>query len=579
MSAELPCHEELSWVFPKSSDFKEQIIKEFHLHPVIAQILVSRGFTTIEQVHNYLYAQLPDLYDPFLMTGMAQAVERVCKAIEKSENILIYGDNDVDGMTGTALLTELLRRVGANVFSHISNRSILRQRLYIDALEAALANNCKLMITVDCGITAANEIAAVVEQNVEVIITDHHEPTDKIPLCVATLNPKLVNNPYPNRDLTGVGVAFKLAHAVTNQLVAEGKLSPKKVDLKRYLDLVALGTVSDMGSLQGENRILVRYGLRQLRRDRRLGLAKLMSVCGVEASDLTTFDIASKIAPRLNSLGRIDDPQKGVELLLVKNANEAEDLALELDLNNIERQKIERVVAADVDNLLAKEPNLLKDKAIVLFSDKWHSGVIAIIATRISKIYNRPTVMIAIENNIGKGSLRSITEFPLLNVLKESKDLLLNFGGHDFAAGLTIQRQNIEEFKKRFIAAANVKLHDDDVLNKLYLDAEVGFDDLTFDFLESMRLLEPFGNENPAPVLYCEARQAWPPKVIGTTHLRMYLEQGDRVLEGIAFGKAGSSRHLRRKNLKLRVAFTPQVNIFQKKSSIQLLIRDFQVLE
>lgn len=579
MSAESLRSGELTWVYPTTSEFKNEIIREFHLHPVTAQILVSRGFTSIASIHDFLYAQLPDLYDPFLMTGMAQAVERICKAIELSQGILIYGDNDVDGMTGTALLTEFLRRVGANVFSHISHRGIVRQRLYIDALEAALANDCKLMITVDCGITAAVEIAQVVEKNVEVIITDHHEPTEKIPLCIATLNPKLLNNPYPNRDLTGVGVAFKLAHAVTNQLVAEGKLAPKKVDLKRLLDLVALGTISDMGTLQGENRILVRYGLRQLRRNRRLGLAKLMSVCDVEASELTTFDIASKIAPRLNSLGRIDDPQKGVELLLVKNTEDAEDLALELDLNNIERQRIERTVSADVEHLVQKEPDLVKGKGIVLFSDKWHSGVIAIIATRIAKQYNRPTAIIAIENNIGKGSLRSIPEFPLLNVLKENRDLLLNFGGHDFAAGLTIQRQHIEEFKRRFIAAANLALRDEDVLNKLYLDAEVGFDNLTFDFLESIRLLEPFGNGNPAPVLYCEARQAWPPKVIGATHLRMYLEQGDRILEGIAFGKAAYSRLLRRTNLQLRVAFTPQINIFQKKSSIQLLIRDFQVLE
>lgn len=578
MSADVLQSEEPLWIYPKASPFVDEIIREFHLHPVIAQILVSRGFTTIPQVHDYLYAQLPDLHNPFSMAGMSLAVDRICKALELGQNILVYGDNDVDGMTGTALLVEFLRRVGANVFSHISNRSILRQRLYIDALEAALSHNCQLMITVDCGITAAAEIAQVVEKGVEVIITDHHEPTDTIPLCVATLNPKLVNNAYPNRELTGVGVAFKLAHAVTNHLVTEGKLSPKKVDLKRFLDLVALGTVSDMGSLQGENRILVRYGLRQLRRNKRLGLAKLMSVCDVEATELTTFDIASKIAPRLNSLGRIDDPQKGVELLLVKNTGQAEDLALELDLNNIERQKIERLVASDVENQLQKDPDILKQKAIVLFSDKWHSGVIAIIATRISKLYNRPTAIIAIENNIGKASLRSIHEFPLLNTLKESKDLLLNFGGHDYAAGLTIQRQFIEEFKKRFIMSANKKLRDEDVLNKLQLDAQVYFKDLTFDFLESIRLLEPFGNDNPPPVLYCEAKQAWPPKVIGTTHLRMYLEQGDRVLEGVAFGKADYIRNLRRKGLKLRVAFTPQINIFQKKSSIQLIIREVEII-
>ncbi len=216
---------------------------------------------------------------------MNLAVDRICKAIDANENILIYGDNDVDGMTGTALLTEFLRRIGGNVFSHISHRSILRQRLYIDALEYALAHNCTLMITVDCGVTAANEIAHVVEKKVDVIVTDHHEPTGKIPNCVATLNPKLVDNPYPNPDLTGVGVAFKLAHAVTNQIVAEGKPLPKKIDLQRFLDLVALGTVLDMGALQGENRILVRYGLRQLKRNKRLGLAKLMSVCDVEPTN------------------------------------------------------------------------------------------------------------------------------------------------------------------------------------------------------------------------------------------------------------------------------------------------------
>src|ERR1700722_7450922 len=235
-------------------------------------------------------------------------------------------------------------------FFYISNRGPLRQSLIIEALEYALKNQCKLLITVDCGITAAGEIAKVVESGVDVIVTDHHEPTDKIPHCGATLNPKLLNNLYPNRDLTGVGVAFKLAHGVTKQLVSEGKISPKKVDLKRYLDLVALGTISDMGSLLGENRILVHYGLRQLRRTKRIGLAKLVSISDLDLNDISTFSITSKIAPRLNSLGRIDDPQKGVQMLLIRNVIAAEKMAQELDLNNIERQKIERTMSTDVEN-------------------------------------------------------------------------------------------------------------------------------------------------------------------------------------------------------------------------------------
>jgi single-stranded-DNA-specific exonuclease len=567
------------WVYPKiDQELKESIIKEFKIHPVIAQILVARGFSSLQQIHDYLYAKLPELHDPCLMAEMPQAVDRICRAIQEDENILIYGDNDVDGMTGTALLTEFLQDVGANVFFYVSNRGTLRQSLIVEALEYALMNQCKLLITVDCGITAVAEIAKVAAQNVDVIITDHHEPTDKIPHCVATLNPKLVNNPYPNRDLTGVGVAFKLAHGITNRLTAEGRLS-HKIDLKRYLDLVALGTISDMGSLLAiENRILVKYGLRQLRKGKRMGLAKLFSICDIkDLNDLTTFTMASKIAPRLNSLGRIDDPRKGVQMLLVKNADLAEKMALELDLNNIERQKIERTMSLDVDTTIKHHPEILANRAIIMTSDKWHPGVIAIISTRISKQYNRPTVMIAIDKGIGKGSIRSIREFPLLSTLKGCSHLLLNFGGHDFAAGLTIKEENIADFKHYFIEAANQKLSDSDVMSKLPLDAEVKFSDLTFDLMESIKLLEPYGNENPQPLLYCDAWQTWPPKIVGKTHLKLYLEQegkGDRILEGIALGKAAHSPRLRRKYLKLRIAFTPQIN-----SSIQLLIRHFTILE
>ena len=255
----------------------------------------------------------------------------------------------------------------------------------------------------------------------------------------------------------------------------------------------------------------------------------------------------------------------------------AEKMAVELDLNNIERQKIERTMSLDIENTVATHPEIFKSKAIVLQSDKWHPGVIAILSTRIAKQYNRPTVMIALDNGLGKGSLRSILEFPLLNVLKDCSDILVNFGGHDFAAGLTIKEQNIEEFKRRFIKAADAKLCDHDVQTKLLLDAEVNFDELTFDFMESIRLLEPYGNENPQPILYTVAKQAWPPKVVGKTHLKLYLEQDDRMLEGIAFGQASQSPILRKKNLQLRIAFTPQINNFQG-PSIQLMIRDFQIV-
>lgn len=565
------------WIYPKeNSVLKESIVKEFKIHPVTAQVLVSRGFTSLDKVHDYLYSRLPNLHDPLLMPDMNRAVDRVLTALTQHENILIYGDNDVDGMTGTALLVEYLRFIGAHVFFYISNRSMRRHSLIIEALDYAQKNHCKLLITVDCGITAAQEIKQVVDKGVDVIITDHHEPTNTIPHCIATLNPKLSNN-YPNRDLTGVGVAFKLAHGITNALVSEGKIPPKKVDLKRYLDLVALGTVSDMGSLLGENRILVAYGLDQLKKTKRNGLAELIQIAECNLAELSTYIIASKIAPRLNSLGRIDDPQKGVEMLLIRNTAKAEKMAQELDLNNIERQKIEKVMVSDVEHTLNIHPEILKNKAIILDSDKWHPGIIAILSTRISKHYNRPAVVIAVDKDIGKGSLRSIHAFPLLDLLKSSSDILLNFGGHDFAAGLSLKAENIDEFRRRFIEAANQQLTDQDVMPKLYLDAEVKFNELTFDFMESLKLLEPYGNENSPPILYTTAKQAWPPKMVGK-HLKLYLEQGDRMLEGMAFGKASMLPILKKKNLTLKIAFQPQVNNFQG-PSIQLLIREIQVLD
>ena len=572
-------HEPL-WIYPeKENAFFKSIVSEFNIHPATAQILVSRGFKTLNEIHEFLYAKLPNLFDPDLFPDMDKAVERILLAMRESQPILIYGDNDVDGMSAAALLTEFLRSVGAKVFFDIPNRSSLKKSLIGDALEFALERRCALLITVDCGITAAKEIQEVVRHGIDVIVTDHHEPTSKIPHCVATLNPKLINSTYPNRELTGVGVAFKLAHAVANNLIENEIINPSKIDLKNYLDLVALGTIADMGALKGENRILVRYGLKQMRKMKRVGLAKLFQVSELEQGELTPVDIASKIAPRLNSLGRIADPIKGVELLLIHDSDEAEALARELDLNNLERQKIEREASEEIEEIIYRNPEILRDKAIILQSEKWHPGIIAILSSRIAKQYNRPTLILSIEQGVGKGSLRTIPEFPLLPILKENERLLINFGGHDYAAGLTIKEENLPEFKKRFLEAADRLLKDQDVVTKLYLDAKISFSDLTFDFMESLSLLEPFGNENPAPILYCDAMQVWPPKIVGKYHLKLFLEQGDRMLEGIGFGLADKREIIRRKNIPLRIAFTPHINMFLNKASIQLQIKDFQLID
>ncbi len=577
---EAPATQEPIWVPPRDDDkLLQSVTKEFNIHPITAQMLISRGFTSHEQIHNYLYAKLPQLYDPEIFDEMESAVQRIHRAFENNEKILIYGDNDVDGMSATTLLVDFFRRLGASVVYYLPDRSSQFQGMLLDCLDYVEKENVKLIITVDCGVTATEEIGTVVRKGIDVIVTDHHEPTKTLPKCTAILNPKLEATLYPNREITGVGVAFKLAHAYLNSLINRGDISSKRVNLKSYLDLVALGTVADMGSLLGENRILVRYGLRQIGMSKRVGLLKLISIAEVRSRDITPIDIASKIAPRLNSLGRIADPKLGVELLLVRDPIEAERLASELDLNNIERQKIEKRDSDDIERLIKKKPELTQNKAIILASKKWHPGIIPIITARIAKQYNRPTILISIDNGQGKGSIRTIPEFPLLRHLHEQKDLLLNFGGHDFAAGLTIKEENIEAFTKGFISAANATLLEKDIAPKLYLDAAASFKDITFDLMDSFSLLEPFGTDNPAPILYAKAKQAWPPKIVGKTHLKLYLEQEGRALEGIGFNMAPLRKELCRKNINLEIAYTPHVNTFLSKSSIQLIVKAFKVCD
>jgi single-stranded-DNA-specific exonuclease len=568
--------EDAIWRCPKENpDFKKKIIEEFNIHPITAQIFISRGFSQLETIHNFLYAKLPDLHDPSLLIDMDKAVHRILTALKTNEKILIYGDNDVDGITGTALLTEFLTSLNGNVLFYITNRTSLNQSLMLDAVNYASVHKCTLLITVDCGISCATEIKEAFQRKIDVIITDHHEPTAPLPHCIASLNPKLLNSTYPNREITGVGVAFKLAHAIMNQIADR---DPHQIDLKDYLDLVALGTVADMGALVGENRILVRYGLQQMQKTKRIGIEKLAVLSKIHLSKITTLDIAVKIAPRLNSLGRIANPIKGVQILLCKDPSKAELLAKELESYNRQRQEIERKNFENITTILAKNPELLETKGLVLFSHDWHPGVIPIIAAKIAKTYNRPTVIIAIDNGLGKGSLRTIKEFPLLEILKENADLFLNFGGHDFAAGLIIQEKNIETFKQKFIEATNKKLLPSDIQPQFNLDAKISLSALTFDLMESLNLLKPFGNENPPPLFYAEARQVCPPKILNHAHLKLYFDQNERTLEGIAFGMVHRRASLAKKNTHLQIAFTPQITSFPNKPSINLQIKDFKVL-
>jgi single-stranded-DNA-specific exonuclease len=569
---QLPCQ----WIYPRTDEKTTALfVKEFMIHPIIAQILTARGFRDCQLVHDYLYAQLPNLHSPHLLSDMEKAIHRILKAMRKGEKILIYGDNDVDGITSTALLVDFFRKLNVLVVSHISTRHQLSKNVLEDGLDFAMREGCSLMITVDCGITACEEVIRFTEKKIDVIVTDHHVPTDKIPHCIATLNPKLINDAYPNKDLTGVGVAFKLAHAITNELVSSGKISPSHIDLKEFLDLVALGTIADMGSLLGENRVLVRYGLKQLKSTKRIGLKELFHVCGIKHEEISSNDIVLKIAPRINSLGRIADPNKGVELLLVKDATSAEKLAAELDLHNRARQEIEQNMIEHLDLLLEKDPLYLAHRGIVLSSDAWHSGIIPLLSTRLSRKYHRPCAVLAIEGDFAKGSIRSIKELPILEALHQMSSLFVNFGGHNYAAGLTIETKNIEAFKQGFQQFTNRRLNDQDISPKIHLDAPLMFKELDFDLIESLELLEPYGQDNPPPVFYTQARQAWLPKPFKKNHLKLFLDQDDIILEAMAFNMAEQKNQLMRRHSPLKIAFTPQIFHGPQSSRVQLIIREF----
>ncbi|MBF5051026.1 Uncharacterized protein CLAVI_000653 [Candidatus Clavichlamydia salmonicola] len=571
----------VEWVYPTINLLGvEKIVKEFSIHPVTAACVFSRGSVSIKEVNRFLYAKLPDLYDPRFLPGMTASVLRIVAAMEKGEKILVYGDTDVDGMTGTALLVEFFRDIGIAVDYLLPSLEGSRHDYFYQLADEAKIRSCSLIITVDCGTSAGKALTKVVKDGIDVIITDHHELTDKLSECTAVLNPKRAPLSHPSRDLTGVGVAFKLVHAITHYLVGMGISSDRLPDLKKFLDLVALGTVADMGVLKDENRILVTYGIKQLRMTSRVGLRQLMEDVGVKQEEAKASDISLKIAPRLNSLGRVGKPMKGIDLLLTEDLSQAKFLSEQINDMNRRRQMLEQHALHDVEVKLAKEQDVLKSKAIFLFSDKWQSGIVPLLATRLSKNYNRPAVVVAIEGNVSKGSARTVRNFALLPILSKCKDFLINYGGHPYAAGFTLKEDNLIPFKKRFLHIINSSLRPQDIVAKMFLDAQVDFEALNDDLMASLDLLEPFGNENPPPVFYCDVNQVRMPKIIGGAHLKVYLKQNSCVLEGMAFGMIDKLAFLKKTiHQTLRIAYTPQVYGAYGKYSIRLILKDFQLLD
>jgi single-stranded-DNA-specific exonuclease len=502
----------------------------------IARLLMRKGFANAEAVEAFLRPRLKSLSDPFLLPNMKSAMSRVLAALDRHERVVLFGDYDVDGVTSIALLAEMLRAYGGTPELFLPLRMEEGYGLSRESVERCLGqHHPQLLIAVDCGTSSVSEIADLTRRSVDVIVLDHHQPKSALPECVAIVNPK-IDAESPFHYLCSIGIVFKLCHALL-------KTRPLfDFDLKSKLDLVALGTVADMVPLRGENRIFVKRGAVELAKSTRPGPRNLIEVSGIRPP-ISTDDIGFRLGPRLNAAGRLSTAEKSLQLLLTEDESEAAALADFLDKQNRERQEIEKQVFIAVEEQIERDFDPVRDAAIVVGAPGWHPGVLGIVASRISRKYHRPTIVIAFEaDGGGKGSGRSIEGLNLVEALQRCSGVLEKFGGHEMAAGLTIREEKIDMFTAAFCNAARELLSDDYLQPCLRIDHELAFSELTDDFLQWHEMLQPFGNGNPAPLFFaCEIEPVAPPREVKEKHLVFRLRQRNYHRRAIYFDAANLS--------------------------------------
>ena len=520
------------WTNPRPVDvaLAQRLSAELNLPPLVSSLLVARGMGAVEDARNYLRPRMDQLHSPFAMRGMAEAVERLSIAIRAGETIFVHGDYDVDGMCSTTIMVRTLRQLGATAVPFAPHRLTDGYDLGEAGVRAAVAAGATLLVTCDCGTTAHDAVADLRRRGIDVIITDHHLPSKPPPDCVAVLNPRVPGCEYPDKDLCAAAVAFKLSLALLEQHGAGPNVA------LNMLDLVALATVADVAPLRGENRILVRYGLRLMAETRNIGLRALINASGLEGRELTAGRIGFILAPRLNAVGRIGDAKRGLDLLLSRDENEANGIARDLEEINRTRQAIDRDTL-DQARKLAGTKDLDSLAGLVLAAEGWHAGVIGIVASRLVEDLYRPVVMVAVHGGIGKGSGRSIPAFDLHGGLTACSDLLMRYGGHRAAAGLTVDAARIPELAERFDAVARERLTKEDLTPELRVDLEVPLGDANDSLERLLRHFEPFGIGNPAPLLATRGiRLASTPRVIGQNGLKFALRDEATELEGVWWG-------------------------------------------
>ncbi len=546
-----------------------------NISDILATLLIQRGITNFYEAKNYFRPSLDSLHDPFLMNGMQEATQRVIYALTHNEKICVYGDYDVDGTCSAALMYLFLKELGANVETYIPNRITEGYGVSISSIDILKERGINLIITVDCGITAVDEIDHANSLGIETIVCDHHQPKEKIPNAYALLDPIKPGCNYPFKHLSGAGVAFKLARAVGDRI---GK---KELALK-YLDLVALAGAADIVPLVDENRVLVKEGIDLINTNPRPGIVALLKSARMEPGNLNAGQIVFTIAPRINAVGRLGDANRAVDLFTTDDPKRAIELAQVLEDENTERRKIDEMTFSHAMQLVDSGIDMEADLGIVLHYNDWHPGVIGIVASRLVEKFHRPAVMLTTIDGVAKGSARSIHGFNIYEALQSCEDLLLQFGGHEAAAGLAIEIEKLEEFKERFNAVLRKNMTDENKLHEVHIDTKISFSDISPKFLRVLEQFAPYGPGNMRPVFMSEnVSLVYPPRIVGVNHIVTSLRQNgnEKVFDAIGFNLGAFASQIDKGKNLVDIVYTVETIQKDGKSYPQIRLKDIHIKE
>ena len=557
------------WSLKKENPkLREKLAKTLGVSPITAQLLINRGIENEAEASQFLSSTLFDLPSPYLMKGMDRAVERIKKALEDREKIAIYGDYDVDGVTSTALFYTFMKGLGADVTYYNPDRMKEGYGVNADAVRKLAADGVTLIISGDCGITAVKEVEEARSLGVDFIVTDHHKPPEELPNAVSILNPQLSDCKYPGKGITGVGVVFNLVIALRRALREDGFFGREEPNLAEYLDLVALGTVADCAPLMDVNRIFVKEGIKRMENPKRIGVQALKEASSINGG-ITSYDLGFKLGPRINASGRLSSAAKAVELFISENIDDAREIAKALSRENSNRQNIEGEILKDALAQVESGPGVLRENSIVLASRGWHPGIIGIVASRIVERYERPVMMIAVgDDGTGKGSGRSVKGVNIYAALSECRELLLQFGGHEQAAGISIREEKVAELRDMFeMAISNIGADYKAVLD---IDCAVSLDEINESLVTELGMLEPYGIGNPEPVLVAESVEVISKRIFKDKHIGLKVRQGGRPLDAVWF----NAPHEADITDRIDLVFTPEFNVWNGRKEIRLKIWD-----